>query len=367
MMSSTPDQLIDQTVRNQVYLERLKAKEVEEVNSFLEMINERVLLMLSRTDITTLTRKRLENQLRTIRELIDSDLGEYKAAWLSSMEAIADYEASFELDSLRRILVKAEMDSPTPTQIGAAVFTRPLQVEGASGGKLLADFFDDWAESSTDKVTGAIRIGYAQGQTNRQIQTAITGTIAAHMTDGTLGQIKRAAEGITRTAIQHVATQARNAVWERNKSIIKKVRWVSTLDKRTSSQCRSLDGMLFDIDKGPRPPAHYRCRSTTVAVLDDRYAFLDEGGTRRDRDPATGQVGYVDANETYYQWLKRQPKAFQDDIIGPKRGKLLRDGGLTADEFAAFQLNSRFEPITLEEMREEMRKKAPLAFERAGV
>jgi hypothetical protein len=50
-------------------------------------------------------------------------------------------------------------------------------------------------------------------------------------------------------------------------------------------------------------------------------------------------------------------------VIGPTRGKLLRDGGLSARRFAELQLGKTFEPLNLKEMR----KLDPLAFRRAGL
>jgi hypothetical protein len=94
-----------------------------------------------------------------------------------------------------------------------------------------------------------------------------------------------------------------------------------------------------------------------VAELDSRFDFLDEGATR------SSATGYVDGDLSYYDWLKTQPTAFQDSAIGPTRGKLLRSGGLTAEEFARLNLGRNFEPLTLEAMR----KLEPAAFERAGV
>ena len=71
----------------------------------------------------------------------------------------------------------------------------------------------------------------------------------------------------------------------------------------------------------------------------------------------------VPADETYYDWLKRQPKNFQESIIGINRTKLLNNGGLTSEKFTKLQLNKQFKPMTLKEMQ----KLEPLAFEKAGI
>jgi hypothetical protein len=73
--------------------------------------------------------------------------------------------------------------------------------------------------------------------------------------------------------------------------------------------------------------------------------------------------GYVDGDLNYYDWLKTQSAEFQDDAMGPTLGKLIRDGGLSTDEFSRLQLSRRFLPLNLDQMR----NKNPLAFNRAGI
>ena len=85
--------------------------------------------------------------------------------------------------------------------------------------------------------------------------------------------------------------------------------------------------------------------------------------TRAARDPDTGRIESVPASQSYYAWLKTQPAAFQDAVIGPTRGALIRRAGLSAQRFAELQLGKNFKPLDLESMRE----LEPVAFERAGI
>ena len=55
---------------------------------------------------------------------------------------------------------------------------------------------------------------------------------------------------------------------------------VATLDSRTSSVCRSLDGRVFPVDSGPRPPFHINCRTSFVLVLKAEYAGREAQGKR---------------------------------------------------------------------------------------
>ena len=41
---------------------------------------------------------------------------------------------------------------------------------------------------------------------------------------------------------------------------VKKVKWITERDDRVCSKCEPLDGKIFDIDKTPQIPLHWRCR-----------------------------------------------------------------------------------------------------------
>ena len=355
-MPSTPRQLIDQTVRHQVYLERLKTGEARALLELLTGMERSIAGELMRTEISTLTRARLQRQISAVEEIMgDVMRGDMLEAWRGRMVELARYEAGFEARSLDKVTVRYDFDLPSDQQLRTAAFSTPLQVRGPGGGQLLEGFYRNWTDDQINRVSGAIRIGWAQGQTNAQIVRGLR--------DDVWQQNRRGLEAMVRTSVQHVAMQARQATWERNSDIVRAVRWVSTLDSRTTVQCQALDGQEFPIDSGPRPPAHINCRSTTAAVLDDRFAVLDEGGTRSARDPETGRSQQVPADQSYYGWLKQQPADFQDSVIGPARGQLFRSGGLSAQRFAELQLGRNFEPLTLDQMR----RLEPVAFERAGL
>src|SRR5690606_18569749 len=215
-----------------------------------------------------------------------------------------------------------EATLPAPAQLHAAVFSAPLGARGAGGGMLLEPFVAKWAEADRERVTGAIRRGVAEGRTTEQIIRDIRGTKARRFQDGVLGVNRNAAATVVRTAVQHVATQARVETLQANADILKGYRWSSTLDGRTGEICRSLDGRVFEFGKGPLPPAHPNCRSSIVPELRDEWAGLNEGMQRSSKD------GPVDASLSYYEWLKRQPVGFVEDALGPTRAKLFLKGGL---------------------------------------
>lgn len=349
--------LVEATTRNQAFLERLKSGEVGKFAPFLQEIDRGLRDRLTRADITGYERDRINKLLSEVDGMLLAIYGRYSEQLRADLVDIAQYQAGFEARALEEAVTSYAAVVPGVQQVRSAVLTSPLSVRGPQGGLLLKGFIDDWTRAERQRVTGAIRRGYFEGRTTQQILQEVRGTRARGYKDGLLAVSNRHAATVVRTGIQHAANTARLETWRENEQIVTGYRWVSTLDSRTSEICRSLDGRVFKLDKGPVPPAHPNCRSTTVAELDGRLSAMREGATR------ASEGGQVDANETYYSWLKRQPASVQDAIIGPNRGRLLRDGGLSAERFAELQLDKTFRPMTLDDMR----RLEPTAFKRAGI
>lgn len=359
-MPAAPEKLIEIGTRHQAHLEKLKTHDAKAFESFLKAMDRDISKRLAGKDLTAFTRRRLEALIAKVGDDLSAIYDGYRGVYREQVTELAKYEAGFEIRSLEQV-VQHDFTLPGVNQLQSAVFAAPLSVQGPDGGKLLDSFYRDWSQKTMTRVQGALRAGYYQGQTTNQILQTIRGTRGNRFLDGLLQMSNKDAAMMVRTGLQHAASQAREQVWHSNSDIVKKVRWSSTLDQRTSSQCRSMDGREFDINKGPRPPLHIGCRSAVIAVLDERLAILREDATRSSRGP--DGVKPVDAKETYYSWLKRQPKAFQDSAIGPKRAALLRDGQISAERFAEIGIGRNFEPLSLAEMA----KLEPTAFEAAGL
>lgn len=349
-MSTT---LQDVATRLQVYLERLKASEVRDFQDLLLAIEEEVNEELSSGEITDLSNAQLSKMLARLRRNNSASVKDALDAFILRLKDIGQFSYSTEALSLKEVIAAIATRELTANAIWSKVAARPL----STTGELLSPWLTRMTSNDVLAVESLIRKGYAEGWSNREITRALRGTRANRYTDGIMSKMGRQNATMVRTAIQHVNSVARQTFWEQNTDIIEGYRWVSTLDNKTSDQCRGLDGMAFKIGQGPLPPIHPNCRSTTVVEVSKDYDFLDKGATRAALD------GPVPASENYYDWLKKQSAEFQDSVIGPTRGALLRNGGLTAAEFSRLQLNSLFEPLTLDEMR----KLAPLAFRKAGI
>lgn len=347
--------------RLQVYLERLKSGMVQDYQAEIARVGaavERVLKDLDVAKLDDLTRRELESLLDDLRQAQLTVYSRANASLLDQLNDLGLFSAEREATLLTSWATQMAMNAPefvvpSATKILKSVMDRPVRATGT----LLDGFMASASQSSVDKIERAVRLGWAEGRTTGDIVREIRGTRALKYKDGIMATTTREAEALVRTSVQHVANTARAATWEANSDAVEGYRWISTLDTRTTAQCRSLDGKVFELNKGPLPPIHVNCRSTTVAYLGPEFDFFSDGGTR------SSASGYVPAGMSYYEWLKTQDRAFVDDAIGPKRAQLLLDGGLSADEFAALNLGRSFEPLTLEEMR----AKDAAAFKRAGL
>lgn len=346
--------------RHQVHLERLKSGYQDDFTKFLKQMDRDIRLKLAGEDLTAYSLTRLNTLLGAVRRTLSSVYKDYGQVYFTTMQDVAEYEAEFEANAVKQA-TKARMILPSPAQMRAAVLTHPLSVEGPDKGSLLEPMFSRWSNKTILRIDGAIRLGYAQGETTGQILRRIRGTREASFKDGLLAVAERDAQAMVRTGLQHVAAQAREELYRENTDIITGIEWVSTLDNRTTIQCQSLDGQVFPVDKGPRPPIHINCRSTTIPVLDPKFAPKDMPEPKRAAKGADG-AGPV-KNQTYYEWLKTQPKEFQESALGVARTQLLRDGELSTERFAELQLGKNFAPLTLVQMR----KLEPIAFIRAGL
>lgn len=337
--------LSDLVVRHQVLLERLKtgtARDFNRVIPELTRLLDEFILRLGQ-DIGTMQRPALMQLLTSLKREQDALLLRRQDDALAELRRISEYEMQFEVDALGQIArnTSATILAPQAFAAWTLASTTPL----SAGGSMLEPWVREMTQAEVDAINRTIMRGYAEGWTNQQLTAALKGTRAAKYSDGLMTRMGRHNSTIVRTAVQHVSSTARESVWYANRDVIEQYQWVSTLDGRTSQQCRSLDGMKFELGKGPRPPIHPNCRSTTIPVLKGALAELAEG---RERASADGPVA---SDMTYYEWLKQQPASFQQDVLGPARYKLFRSKGMTAERFRKLNLSSTFQPLTLEQMR----------------
>ncbi len=356
------------------------------------------------------------NQLRTIDELaapvkaarlraILAQLKDSLGTWAgdateitaAELQGIAQLQSEFVTDQLRKALPAGARDAVNTVEISpqfaqSVVTTDPTQlnvvalsddlfaaVQGAPAtfnltaaqgatitlpnGEVVTKAFRGIAVDQAERFSQVVRQGLLTGEPTPAIAKRLIGSLQFGEEAKTVKQLIAAGGQATavadnqvialiRTSINQVANTASQQVYEANQDITPRYRYVATLDTRTSAICRALDGKEFEYGKGPMPPQHFNCRSTTVPIIDPDILPPSTTATRASKD------GQVPINQSYGEWLSNQPRSVQADALGPGKvayfnrlakkygprdaiAKLVRDDG---SELTLDQLRKRYGP-----------------------
>jgi len=335
-------QLSQMIISHQVWLQRLGTQTASLSIPFVNKMRDEVREAVLKFGDDARTVKKLNKMLASLDGVMDDVTGDWKKTIEKSLKDIADYENKWFIHTLEENTKKETfIAGPSVEELWSAVKFTPLALSNTPVGMI--DMLDSWTISEKNRLVRGVQSGFVQGQTTRQIVSQVAGA-------GGLADIsERNAMTVVRTAVAHVSNIAREQVYGSNQDIVQKYQWVSTLDSRTSTVCKSRDAQKYAVGKGPVPPAHPNCRSTTIPVIEDDFLdFLDEGAKRAARGADGGTQ--VDASTSYYDFLKQQPAWFQDEALGPARGKIFRNSGVSPEEFRTISVDGYGRPLTLQQM-----------------
>jgi SPP1 gp7 family putative phage head morphogenesis protein len=303
---------------------------------------------------------RLRSILAQLKESLDTWAGDSTEIMVPELQGLAELQSEFVEEQLRKVLPAGSRSLVNTVEISpqfaqAVVTTDPTQInvvalsddlfaavqgapqtfsltaaQGATvtlpNGKVVEKAFRGLAESQAERFGQIVRQGLLTGEPTPEIARRLKGRLEFGQPAQSVKQLQLAGGELTkmanhqvvtivRTSVNQVSNAASQQVYEANQDVTRKYRYVATLDTRTSAICRALDGREFEYGKGPMPPQHFNCRSTTVAVVDYKGLGLTppKPGRRASMD------GPVPANESYGQWLSKQSKATQAEVLGAEK------------------------------------------------
>ena len=387
-----------------------------ELSRFAEGLSDRVVRTINSSDraLTTLLREGLESlggggqrpsvgQVDELDSLLKAVKGlrtvvnDARALAGSELFALASDEVAAQTEAIERAvgLEHFKMESPLASRVRTATTSHPVL------GRKLGQWFQRLRRADADRIDAVVRTGFFDGETIEAITKRVMGTRSLGYTDGVAQVTRNAARTIVRTSVTHYSNAAKEEMWRANADILEVIMWISTLDGRTTPLCASRDGQVATVSGAPvpekfheehnpleppgaRPPAHLNCRSAMSGVINpegivgDR-PFVMDTRTRGKRevdfrrmareegrpikeiraDWARKRVGAVPAAQKFPEWLGNRPAKFQDEYLGPTRGRLFRRGGLTIDRFID-KTGKRFNLA-------ELKARNPGAFVAAGI
>lgn len=339
----------DAATRHQVYVQRFGSGLAGKAAKFIRKAIKRAKETVNE-GLSQYATARYQRQIETLRKDLDAIYGDMSEQQWLDLGEFAKYEFSFNSKLLGRIVkASVKLAEPSAAMIAAAVLADPLELAVGSRRQVIniAGALSQFGSKKTADILSEIAIGSSLGETQRQIIRRLTSLGVSH---------EEQVGSLVRTVTNHVASSARAETLKQNEDILKGHRWISTLDSRTTPVCRARDRKFYPLD-GPKPPAHWGCRSSIVPVLKDEYQREIPGSTR----PSVGPDGVeqVSSSTNYGDWLARQPAAFQKEVLGPARYKLFSKGDLTLDRF----VDDNGKQYTLDQLKD----LEPHAFELAGL
>jgi SPP1 gp7 family putative phage head morphogenesis protein len=311
------------------------------------------------------TRKRLRAIIKQAKDSLNTWSGATARDFKKELQGITLLQRDFIVNELKKVTASGDVPinsvaispkyadsfiSTDPTQINIFTnkkFTEDDFIEFGAGkfeltarqgamitlpnGQTVEKAFRGIAASSQEKLALAIRSGVFSGETTQQIARRLVGQLNFEDLDKNVKQIAKKGGDVTklanyqiqtivRTSVNQVQNQASQAVYAANSKVAPKYEYVATLDSRTTPICQRLDGEQFEYNKGPTPPQHFNCRSTTVPVVDfdglqKEYPGLEKPPeTALDTRPS--MTGRVPQGQAYGDWLLDQKKELQIKTLG---------------------------------------------------
>ena len=306
---------------------------------------------------------RLRAILAQLRDSLNTWSGGSITALSTELQGLAELQTEFATEQLRKALpagqrtivntvevspqFAASVVTTDPTQIGVITLSDDLfaAVQGAPqtysltatqgtmitlpNGEVVSKAFRGIAVDQAEQFSQVVRNGLLTGESTPAIAKRLIGRLqfgdygplSVKQLAAAGGELTAVANNqvmaLVRTSINQVANSASQQVYEANQDITKKYRYIATLDTRTSARCRALDGREFEYGKGPMPPQHFNCRSTTVPIIDPDILPPSTTATRASKD------GQVPINTTYGKWLKdKMPGETNADVLARQQQAL---------------------------------------------
>lgn len=344
-------ELSDDVIARQIDIFRFAAGERQKVVRLLKQLEEDLIDQLLKADLTETRRADLARLLAQAQVAIDDYYSRAADQVAESLTGgLARVEATATVAGLTGAFQGAlAVQLPSETYFSALVSDTLIQ------GAPSAQWWKRQAGDVAFRFANEVRQGLAQAETSDQIIRRIRGSTRAGI-PGILEITRNNAAALVNTSVQTVANSARMATFQANADIIKGMKQLSTLDGHTSAICLAYSGGEWDMEGKPingtrlpfngGPPRHFNCRSVLTPITKTfKELGLDIPEPASSTRAASG--GPIAASTTMKEFIDRKGPAFIDDLLGPGRAELYRDGKITLQQL----VDQTGRPLTLEQLR----------------
>ena len=315
-MAASPN---DAAIRQQIYLEGVKNYEIEKGN---EVAGEFIGVVLASlrslgvTHLSELSKKAFNAFLSIVRRKLLRLATRYRGyteRWLKDV-AKSDFAVT---KAIFQFVAGQPVSIPTTT-VGA-LWAR-IKNERVSGtGALPLAAVASYYSSVVADLIRLVEQSYSNKGTIAQLISAMKGLPSLNFRDGAASRYYRQFAALLETLIQHGSSVVNQWL---GRLVSDSYIWISVLDANTTDICRGRNGHIYRYGEGPMPPAHWRCRSRTRPYLE--FA------------PTVPQ--------TFFAWVKDQPRKFLSDVLGAKTARSLVAGKIPPSALPKYENALRISP-----------------------
>lgn len=305
---------IDAVLREAILFEALKEYEAERATSITDDLIAALIALLVKRGITsfvnvkaTTIRALIVDMNKALNEIFDKGDAVLRARLLDVL--------ALTIDSKTRI-TRLFIDKPAPDKFAAADKS-PLLAEvykedipGVGASMLL--LFKEFRRAVLQQMQMLVKKAYAENAKIDELMKTLKGTPERKFKDGALNKLANNMRSYMHTAMQQISSFVS---YNYDRLFYDRYQWISTIDSRTTDVCRSRHKQIYEYGRGPRPPAHIRCRSRIVGISGD----------------LSNQIP-----PSYYGWMREQPPGFLSAVLTPAQADAIARGTARASDFAQF-------------------------------
>jgi NADH dehydrogenase/NADH:ubiquinone oxidoreductase subunit G len=237
-------------IRHQIFLERFAGSVANTIQRGLDSARDAAIVAMI-NGIDNVNTRQLQQDLERLMKVATNQA-------LEEIKELSLHEADFNARILKKEL--EDVAEATEAAVLAALLNKamPVGLSDKKANRKLEPALNSFAKNTAKNLTQPVK--------DSQITGGDVLAAAATITALTGGLLAVQSKSLSRAGTGHAAQTAGEEVYKANNEI-EYVEWVSVLDSGTTDYCRAHDGRRYPIGVGPRPKAHYNCRSITRPLV----------------------------------------------------------------------------------------------------
>jgi len=360
-MANVSDKIFDTALRNHISILRLAEAEKMKAEQLLIQLRKKLISEITSKDPLSVKRtefqkQRMKDLFKSVDEIVKGNFQDLSVSSKKALLDMAEYEAGATV---------AMVDGAIGIQVMAPELSidriKSLINNSMVDGELMGKWWTNKGKEFTKEFRKTMNVITKKFQARMMKGQALGQMLSAVSSDGALmSYTRRNVEAMIRTSFVQVSSEIRQATYDQNKDILKGMRWLSTLDTRTTPICMALDGRMWDMKRKPighkfkyrRPPAHWQCRSTIVPVTLPYSKMVKHRPKLKNLNSKqrSSMDGPVSKDLDYGDWFKTLDQETQIDILGKTKYSLWKKGSLSMSDMVKQNGN----PLTIKELKKKV-------------